>query len=307
MELILDTDPGVDDAMAYFYAHACGALNLVGVTTVFGNVTVSDATRNALWLVQSSAGSARVYQGAARPLQIPPNAPSSQVHGPRGFGTIEIEDPQGHAGTEDAADYLVRAARKAPGELTLCAVGPLTNVARAIEQDPDFVSNLHQLVIMGGALDVAGNVTPFAEANFWNDPHAANMVVNAPGTGRVVIVGLDVTGAVELTRDDFADVERASPIAGGFLRRIGDFYIDFYESRSGRPACSLHDPSAVIACHKPDLFKMEETALSVTVEGEKIGNMQRANRSGGRICHVCVGVDVDAVISEYMTTVSLNP
>jgi len=307
MKLILDTDPGVDDAMAYYYAHACHALDLIGVTTVFGNVTVVDATRNALWLVQSSAGSARIYQGAATPLQIPPNAPSSEVHGPRGFGTIEVEDPAGHAEMEDAADYLVRAAGEAPGELTLCAVGPLTNVARAIEKDPGFVSNLHQLVIMGGALDVPGNVTSFAEANFWNDPHAANAVVNAPGAGRVVIVGLDVTGAVELTRDDFAEVEKASPIAGGFLRKIAAFYIDFYESRSGRPACSLHDPSAVIACHKPDLFKMEETALTVTVEGEQIGNMERAAQNGGRKCHVCVGVDTAAVISEYMSVVSQNP
>ena len=307
MKLIIDTDPGIDDAMAYFYAHACKRLDLVALTTVFGNVTVEDATRNALWLVQTSGSSANVYKGVGAPLAIPPNSPSSEVHGDRGFGTYEINEPDGHAENEDAADFLVRAARDDPGEITLCAIGPLTNVARAIQKDPDFVSNLHQLVIMGGSLDAPGNVTAHAEANFWNDPHAAEIVVNAPGNGRIVIVGLDVTDRIEVAREDFADLERASPKTGGFLQKISKFYIDFYERRSGRPYCSLHDPAAVIACHLPEAFAMEETALSVVTEGEEIGAMKRRLDGAGHMCHVCVGVDIPAVLLEYKRITCDNP
>jgi len=307
MKLIIDTDPGVDDAMAYFYAHACGALDVVALTTIFGNVTVEDATRNALWLVQTSGGSAKVCSGVDRPLSIPPNAPSSEVHGERGFGTVEIDDPAGTAEPEDAADFLVRVARESPGELTLCAIGPLTNVARAIQKDPEFVSNLHQLVIMGGTLDARGNVTPYAEANFWNDPHAANTVVTAPGSGRIVIVGLDLTDRVELTREDFLTLEQQSPQTGGFLQKISAFYIDFYERRSGRPACSLHDPTAVIACHLPELFTMEETALSVVTEGEEIGNMKRNSDGAARKCFVCMDAEIGAVLSQYKRITASNP
>jgi len=299
MKLIIDTDPGIDDAMAYFYAHAAKALDVVGLTTVFGNVTVEDAVRNALWMVENSGASAGVYGGHRVPLQITPNEPRAYVHGARGFGDYEIDEPKGKASDMPAAEYLVQAARQTPGELTVCAVGPLTNIALAIQKDPEFVSNLHQLVIMGGALDAPGNVTAYAEANFWNDPHAADIVVNAPGGGKIVIVGLDVTDKIAFTPQDFLDVAKASPKIGGFLNEIGKFYSEFF--------CSLHDPAAVIACHKPDLFKMEEVALSVATEGEKIGNMERRAEGGGRKCFVCVRAKSDAVVRQYKEVVALNP
>ena len=307
MKLIIDTDPGIDDAMAYFYAHAARALDVIGLTTVFGNVTVADATRNSLWMVENSSASAEVYGGHRVPLQIVPNEPSSHVHGARGFGDYEIDEPKGEASDMSAADYLVRAARAAPGELTVCAVGPLTNIALAIQKDPEFVSNLHQLVIMGGALDAPGNVTPYAEANFWNDPHAANIVVNAPGEGKIIIVGLDVTDKIAFTPQDFRDIAEASPQIGSFLNEIGKFYMDFYQQRSGEFFCSLHDPAAVIACHMPELFEMEEATLSVGTEGENIGNMERRPDGSGRKCFVCVRAKSDDIVRQYKEVVSLNP
>jgi len=307
MKLIIDTDPGVDDAMAYFYAHARSGMEIIALTTVFGNVTVEDATKNALWLTEfSNASQVKVYQGAAKPLSITPNPVSSEVHGEHGFGDIEIGEVSSEKQDEPAADYLVKAAREAPGEITVCAIGPLTNIALAVQKDPEFVSNLKQLVIMGGALDASGNVTEFAEANFWNDPHAADIVVNAPGDGKIVIVGLDVTDRIAFTPQDFIDIEKASEKVGGFLNDIGKFYMAFYQSRSGRFACSLHDPSAVIATELPELFSMESTPLSVITEGEKIGMLQR--REGkGRKCHVCLNGDFDGIVQQFKEIVSENP
>lgn len=307
MKLILDTDPGVDDAMAFFYAHASPELDLIALTTVFGNVTTVDATRNALWMTAFSGSQAKVYKGAARPLQILPHPPSDYVHGKHGFGDFDIGKFEGQAEPEAAADFLVRAAREAPGEITLCAVGPLTNVALAIQKDPDFISNLAQLVVMGGSLDAGGNVGPYAEANFWNDPHAANIVVNAPGEGKIVIVGLDVTGTIEFTAADFDALAAASPLSGDFLRQIGQFYMNFYKSKTGRMSCHMHDPTAVIACVKPQFLDMQAVALHVVLEGEKIGMLARREVQAGRKCLVCMGVDPAPVIADFMQTLAHNP
>ncbi len=307
MKLILDTDPGVDDAMAFYYAHACEEIELLALTTVFGNVSVEDATNNALWMVEDAGSSAKVFAGCAEPLEIPRNPAPVEIHGKTGTGGIELPLPTGKAEDQSAPEYLVEAARAAPGEITVCAVGPLTNIARAIQLDPEFVSNLHQLVIMGGALHVNGNVNAFAEANFWNDPHAANIVLNAQHNGRLVIVGLDVTDTIAFTPQDFEDLADASTKTGGFLKEIGDYYMRFYQSRSGQYLCSLHDPAAVIACHRPKLFEMESHTLAVTEIGPELGDLHAVERDETRIGRVCVNSEVQAIVSEYKRVTSLNP
>lgn len=307
MKLIIDTDPGVDDAMAFYYAHAHPDIELLALTTVFGNVTIENATRNALWLTESAMASTQVYQGAAKPLSITPNPPSDFVHGPRGFGTVDIADPMGRMQPQSAADYLVDMARTYPGEVTVCAIGPLTNIALAIEKDPRFMSNLKQLVIMGGVLHAKGNVSDVAEANFWNDPHAANIVLTAPGTSPIITVGLDITDNIAFTAADFDNLAMTSPKAGGFLKAIGAFYLDFYESRTGRAECSLHDPSAVIACLYPEFFNIETQPVAVTTSGEAIGQMHISKTPNGRKSHICVGGDVDVIKTNFITVTSRNP
>ena len=307
MKMIIDTDPGIDDAMAYFYAHASPDIELIALTTIFGNVTIQDATQNALWLTQSSGANTEVYEGHPAPLSIPPNPPSDYVHGAHGFGDFQIGPLDRAAGAEAAADYLVRAARQAPGEITLCAVGPLTNVALAIQKDPGFVSNLKQLVIMGGSLEAGGNVTDYAEANFWNDPHAADIVVRAPGGGEIIIVGLDVTSQIEFAADDFVDLAKTAPQTGGFLDEIGQFYMNFYKDRTGRMSCHMHDPSAVIACIMPELFSMERVPVRVETEGEKIGMLARVQGMSERQCRVCLGVKPAGVVKAFKDMIATCP
>ncbi|MEX0304069.1 MAG: nucleoside hydrolase, partial [Leisingera sp.] len=204
VKLIIDTDPGIDDAMAIFYAAAAPDIELLGLTTIFGNVTTGTATRNALRLLEAAGLDVPVSAGAAAPLVLPPFTPSAHVHGEEGFGDIPAADPKAAPLEEEAADFLCRMAREHKGELVVCPIGPLTNIALAMQRDPDFVKNVKSIVIMGGSLEEGGNITPHAEANIYHDPHAADIVCQ--GGAKVVFVGLDVTHRILCLPEDFASI-----------------------------------------------------------------------------------------------------
>lgn len=292
MKLIIDTDPGIDDAMAIFYAAAAPDIELVGLTTVFGNVTTDIATRNALRLAEAARVDIPVAPGATKPHTLPPFPPTSRVHGDEGFGDIPAATPQGRALNENAADFLCRMARTQPGEITLCAIGPMTNVAAALERDPEFARNIKQIVMMGGSLEKGGNITPHAEANFYHDPHAA-YIVCASGAD-VVMVGLDVTHQILCTAADFDTIAANAPELGRMLHDMSDFYLDFYQSVGKFDGCSLHDPAAVIACTHPQLFEMQTTAVEVVCDGDASGQSIPGPDNRAPI-RVCMGVDSDAV------------
>ena len=192
--VIFDTDPGVDDAMALFFLLQSPEFELEAVTTVFGNVDVEQTTRNALILLDvAGRADIPVAPGAGRPLM-----PHRQrqlggavVHGDNGLGGADLPKPSRAAGSQRAAELIVERVMAAPGEITLIAVGPLTNVALATCLEPRIVEHVRELIVMGGAATVPGNVTPLAEANFHNDPEAAAIVVAAGY--RLALIGLDVT------------------------------------------------------------------------------------------------------------------
>ncbi|MER5172387.1 nucleoside hydrolase [Thioclava kandeliae] len=272
MKMIIDTDPGVDDAMAILYAAAHPGIELLGLTTVFGNVTVEQATRNALHLVERAGLDIPVAQGAFKPLVNGPIEPSQHVHGPEGFGDITDITVSRKAISESAPEFLVRMAREYRGELVLCPVGPITNIAHAIALDPGFAGNLAEIVFMGGALDVPGNVSPVAEANTYHDPHALDVVVQSGA--KIRMVGLDVTNKVLLDAADFAALEGINPTHGAFLREMSHFYLEFYKSR-GQIGCGLHDPLTLMSAVMPDLLGLTVTPLAVTLEGPEAGATRR--------------------------------
>lgn len=269
VKLIIDTDPGVDDAMAIFYAAAAPDIELLGLTSIFGNVTVEMATRNALRLVEAAGLDIPVAAGEKTPLELPPFKPSFHVHGDEGFGDIPAVTPKGTAIEEGAVDFLCRMAREHKGELVLCPIGPLTNIAKAIQQDPEFVTNVKRIVLMGGSYREGGNITPHAEANIYHDPHAAEVVFASDA--RVEMVGLDVTHRILCTAEDFGEMAAAAPKLGGMLQDMSHFYLAFYKSVGKLAGCSLHDPAAVIACTHPQWFTAEDVAISVPTEGETSG------------------------------------
>lgn len=299
MKLIIDTDPGVDDAMAIFYAALDPNIELLGLTSVFGNVTRDKATRNALRLAEMAGLDIPVAHGASQPSVLPPFKPSAHVHGEEGFGDIPAAEPMGKAIDESAAAFLCRMAREHKGELVVCPIGPITNIADAIKLDPAFATNVAKIVFMGGAAFAPGNITPYAEANTYHDPHALNVVL-ASGAD-ITMVGLDVTDRISCSEGDFAMLEKKSPKLGGFLRQATDFYIDFYFSKTNVRACSLHDPAAVIACFYPHLFEMQETSILVSEEGETSGQTIPNSGDAGHVIKVCVGGDLDGVRNQFLS------
>lgn len=297
MKLVIDTDPGVDDAMAITFAALHPEIELLGLTTVFGNVTAMQGTRNALYLSERLGLAVPVAEGANVPRDLPPFEPSAHVHGAEGFGDLSVPDPVGKPVEEGAAEFLVRMAREHAGELVVCPVGPMTNVARAIDLDPDFVRNVKSIVFMGGTLDRRGNVTPFAEANTWHDPHALDIVLQSGAD--ITMVGLDVTMQLILLAADFDRMAEINPEHGGFLRDISHFYLKFYKT-VGEAGCGFHDPMTIIAALRPELFTTEVTPLAVTLAGEEIG---RTHRTTGRpASRVCLDLEVEKVKALFIDT-----
>ncbi|MFS4582191.1 nucleoside hydrolase [Phaeobacter sp. C3_T13_0] len=304
-KLIIDTDPGIDDAMAIFYAAAAPDIDLLGLTTIFGNVTTKTATRNALRLLEAADLDLPVAHGAETPLVLPPFTPSAHVHGAEGFGDIPAKAPKGQALNEDAADFLIRMAQEHKGELVVCPIGPLTNIAHAIQRDADFVKNVKRIVIMGGSLEEGGNITPHAEANIYHDPHAADVVF---GSGaKVEMVGLDVTHRILCTKDDFSSIAAQSPELGGMLQEMSVFYLHFYETVGKFDGCSLHDPAAVIACTHPELFTARCVAMEVSCDGETSGETRLAADVDRKPIDVYMAVDAEAVKTLFVKRLALLP
>ena len=302
LKLIIDTDPGIDDAMAILYAIAAPEIDLLGLTTVFGNVTTPKATRNALYLLEQAGIEIPVAEGLHRPRIGPPFPPTSAVHGAEGFGTLAVPTPQRRALVETAPEYLVRMVRAHQGELLLCPIGPLTNIAAAMELDPSFCSNLKGMVVMGGSLRAGGNITPAAEANFYHDPDAADFVLRHGCN--ITLVGLDVTNRVICPRSFFARLASESPKMGGLLHDMAEFYIDFYETVGKFAGCGMHDPSALVACIAPELFTTEPHALRVTLSGDRSGEMIAVANSTAQAVNVCTDVQAEAVKQNFFKNVA---
>ena len=299
-KIIIDTDPGIDDAMALHHAFADERLDVIGLTTVFGNVPVKTATRNALHLCELAAIEIPVAEGAATPMTITPNPHADFVHGVEGFGDYPPRTPAREKDARSAAEFLCEVTKANPGEITICAVGPLTNLALALEHDPEIAKNAKNVVIMGGAVEAPGNVTPFAEANIWNDPHAAQLVFDADWD--VTLVGLDVTHSVSCNMDDFRDVTKSAPEIGKFLEQVSEYYIKFYTENVGVDGCYLHDPAAVIAITDPEFFEVKEAPLNTILEGEQVGNTIADPARNGRPVKICLEVNDQGVKDTFLST-----
>lgn len=301
-KLIIDTDPGIDDAMAIHMAFADPRIEIVGLTTIFGNVTTLQATRNALFLAQMAHYPVDVAHGADRPLARAPQPPADYVHGPEGFGKLPAPVVEATPDPRGAARYLCETCAANPGEIIICAVGPLTNLAAALALDAGITRSAARVVVMGGSAARHGNVSDCAEANIWNDPHAAEAVFAADWD--VTMVGLDVTEKTQCTPQDFAGLAAESPIIGGFLADAAEFYFDFHEAKAGTRSCFMHDPSAVLAITDPALFGFDSTPVSVTCEGDEIGRTVTGAATDRRAARVAMTVDSKAARQRFLDLVS---
>ena len=299
--IILDTDPGVDDTFALFYALAAQRFDLLGLTTIFGNVQIDTATNNALWLLDAfGRHDVPVAQGAQRPLSGRSHRASVEVHGPHGFGNWPAQTPERGAHAMDAADFMIAQSLARPGELEVVAVGPLTNLALAAMRDPAFPTRIAKLHVMGGAFRVRGNITPHAEANIYNDPEAAAVVASAYPNLR--FIGLDVTDKIPLPLTDCAALAGANPAWQDFITEISEYYTAFYASVGKTAGASLHDPATLIAVLMPELFQFETGRVQLVVEGDAAGQTLFHAGEGG--VEIAAAADYDAVRREFMARVS---
>lgn len=296
--IVIDTDPGIDDAMAILFAMADPAVELLGLSTVFGNVPVGTATRNALQLVEMAGRDVPVAEGAARPLERAPAPHPDFVHGAEGFGDARPPAPRRGADPRGAAQLLVDLVAERPGAVTIVAVGPLTNLAEALTLDPSIAERVGRVVVMGGAVRTGGNVTPHAEANIWQDPHAAARVFAAPWP--TTLVGLDVTETIRCTRGDLAPMAAVSPICGAFLAQAAEFYFAFHKETQGFDGCFLHDPTALIAALDAGLFATAAAPIAVALAGEEIGRTKETPDLAAPAIDICLSADVDAVRARFL-------
>lgn len=269
--IYLDCDPGIDDATALTFLLRSPRASLVGVGTVAGNVDAYTGARNAAALLQLAGRlDIPVAVGATHPLNGDFSGGFPHVHGADGFGGVSLPPAALSEGAEDAIEQLINCARHHAGRLRVVAVGPLTNLALALEREPALPELLDEVFVMGGALDVPGNVTPFAEANFWSDPDAADQVLRSRLS--VTVVPLDVTMNHVLTS---SQVDRMSTSADPLvqsLSRMLRFYGERHKALLGDVIFALHDPlTAALATHTALISNTTNVPVRVETRGQERG------------------------------------
>lgn len=238
-----DCDTGIDDALALVYLMASPEIELVGIGTVSGNIDAKQAAVNTLdLLAMGGKDEVPVAVGAMNPLTRPFSGGVPHIHGRNGVGNVELPHTDKQPESESAPEMLVRLAHEHAGELDVIAIGPLTNLALALQLDPSIAGKVHEVTIMGGAALVPGNLSPVGEANIWNDPEAAGATMDA--AWQVVLVPLDVTLENIFEEDDRQALADSPSPLNQALAEILDLYYGFYVSEYGRRSSALHDPLA---------------------------------------------------------------
>jgi purine nucleosidase len=264
--IILDCDPGIDDALAIAFAHGHPGLNLIGITTVAGNVSLAKTTRNALAVSEFiGAPSTPVTAGCAAPL-VRPALDARTVHGETGLGGAKLPAPQREARSGHAIDYIIDTTRAAPGEITLVATGPLTNIAMAVRKEPRLTGWVKDFVIMGGSSG-RGNTTPAAEFNIWADPEAAAAVFGAGWT--VTMLGLDVTLKTGATAATLARMGELGSLGTELLLPA----LNQYRAASEPGGPPVHDVCAVVYVAEPTLFGLRPGRVEVETAGRLTAGM----------------------------------
>ena len=272
-KVIIDTDPGVDDAFALFLALRSRELKVLAVTAVAGNVPLNVTLPNVLRLVEIAGRTDfPVAAGASSPL-IRKLVTAAYAHGNNGLAGVEFPAARHDAVKEPAADLICRLVRENANEVTIIGIGPLTNVALALRQDPEIVSMIRGIVLMGGSLS-GGNVTPAAEFNFYVDPEAASIVFDSGIPLRMV--GLDVSRKVQLTEQHIAALRAGKGEVSDAAARIAEAVMQMARGEQWQGGPHLHDPLAVSSLLDPEILTFEdyhveiETSGSITA-GESVG------------------------------------
>jgi inosine-uridine nucleoside N-ribohydrolase len=299
-KIIIDCDPGHDDAIAIMMA--ARLTEILGITTVSGNAPLDLTTDNALLLTELVALDVEVHAGAEKPLLLPPRH-AEEAHGKTGLDGPSRPSITRSATSSDAVRFIIDTIRHTD-EVWLVPIGPLTNIALAVQQAPDIVERVAGISIMGGSA-TAGNVTATAEFNVWADPHAASIVFNA-GFERFRMAGLNLThkfGIDEQTIRSLRDIDNQVAV---FAAELFDFYLASYQKRTSGQRVPLHDPCAVLAVTHPELFEFKRRNVTVETEGAHTQGMTVIDQRGWGDrplnCEVAYEIDRDQGMQIFLET-----
>ena len=293
-KIILDCDPGHDDAVAILLAHR--HCHVLGITTLSGNAPLAMTTANALLMCQLAGLGTPVHAGADRPLLV------AAQHAPRAHGETGLDGPlrpelRRSAVSNDAVGYIIDTVRS-QDDVWLVPVGPLTNVALAFRQAPDIIERLAGISLMGGAVG-PGNVTPTAEFNIWADPHAAQIVF-ASGVRLLRMAGLNLTHQLSVGSEVIAALRTRGGTVPKFVAGLLDFYLAGYHERAGLSAAPMHDPCAVLAVTHPQLFAFDPRHVDVETDGLLTRGMTVADERPGTDaapnCEVAYAIDANPAL-----------
>ncbi|MGR3660182.1 MAG: nucleoside hydrolase [Paracoccaceae bacterium] len=268
-KIIIDTDPGQDDAVALLLALASPEdLDVLGITAVAGNVPLPLTEKNARVIVELSGRTdVPVFAGCAEPLQRK-LVTAEYVHGKTGLDGIVLPDPEMALQDQHAVDFIIETLRREPaGSVVLCPLGPLTNIATAFQKAPDVVERVQEVVLMGGAYFEVGNVTPAAEFNIYVDPQAADIVFKS-GV-KIAVLSLDVTHKALVTEARIEAFKAIGNRVGDVVASWTSFYERFDVAKYGSKGAPLHDPTVIAYVMRPDLF----TGRQVNVEIETVSEL----------------------------------
>jgi inosine-uridine nucleoside N-ribohydrolase len=307
--ILFDTDPGVDDAMALIYLCRHPDVEIAGITTVAGNATVDITTRNALHLAERFGIDAPVARGAAVSLHGHERIAPPEIHGRNGLGDLPFAEPTRTVDPRPAHRFIIDTIRARPGEITIVAIARLTNLARALIDDPGIASLVREVVIMGGAFGIGGhygNASPVAEANMLGDPHAADIVCSA--NWPVTLLGLDVTERIVMTPAYLENLRDHGGEDGRFIWDLTRGYQEFHKVTDGIDGLFTHDPLASICAIDPTPFTFREDPVRVAIDGIAEGmTFQRKTVSqeadhpwrDARPQKVAIDVDIDRILAMY--------
>lgn len=265
--IIIDTDPGVDDIIAIMLAAATDSLDIVGITPVDGNVPAEYTFRNALDLRDFLGLTCPVAKGAQTQLVKPfPRRRDSRTHGSTGTGAVVLPAAKGGYSELAAWDFIYETAKQYDGQLQIVAVGPLTNLARMLQKYPDAGQYIKEIDIMGGGVGI-GNVTPYAEFNFWVDPPAAKVVFESGIP--IVMAGLDVTLKTGISYAFISKLAQDKPFIGGMLDRLVNSYTDAGDNKDGESASPVHDAIPMLYVANPAACTTRRCRIDINaVEGD---------------------------------------
>jgi len=263
--IIFDTDPGIDDSLALLLALASPEIVVDGISIVHGNCSANQAVSNALSVLElAQAAHIPVYKGCELPL-VRPSLLAPETHGDRGLGYAELAEPKTKPQVQHGSDFLIESIMSKPGEITIVAIGPLTNVALAIRQEPRIVAAVKEVFIMGGAIRHEGNATPVGEFNTYADPHAAHIVFHSGMP--ITLTPLDVTYQCVLMKQDVARLLKIESPITRFIADATRFYMEFHDEYQSIDGCVINDPLTLAMTFMPELCDYQDLYVDVDLSG----------------------------------------